>query len=78
MITRDDWLNALADVKRSALVETDAISIQEFAKMLGVGRSAAAHRMKRLLAAGKAEATTKAMLRSDGSLVTVPAYRLDK
>ncbi len=58
--------------------ESDAVSTQEFAKIIGVSRSVAARRLTMLVEAGVAVRVTKLMRRQDNGVVSIPAYRLVK
>lgn len=79
MITRDDWLKALADVEiRPVAVDEGVLSQVEFQQLLGMGRSAAKRRIDALVRDGKAERVKKLIKRTDGAVVTVTAYRLLK
>ena len=77
MITRDDWLQALKDATAPPPPEDlDTLTINEFAKIIGVQRAQASKRMQILVDAGKATVTRKAIRRVDGGVVYIPAYRL--
>jgi len=78
MITRDDWLKAVADAEEKSreLPDSDAMTVQEFATLIGKHRIGATERLRTLVAMGKAERTRKKILRTDGVVVTVTAYRL--
>ncbi len=77
MINRDDWLAAIREAGFQELQDDQqAVTIAEFAKLIGVGRPRAEDRMKQLVALGLATRTTKRMPRFDGALYPVPAYRL--
>ena len=77
MITRDDWLRAVADVAPAAEpANSDALSMRELAQVLGCGREQAAQRMKALIAAGRAVRVMKRIMDSNGRPQTIPAYRL--
>lgn len=76
MIPRDAWLKAVEDARNAPLPQTDAITLMEFADMLGTTRPGATGRMRRLVAAGLATVTRKAIRRADGGVITVPAYLL--
>lgn len=73
-ITREEWLSALgeADIKE----DPSAFTIEELAKMLGIGRQAMNIRIRKLLSEGKADKARKRIRRSDGSLALVTAYKL--
>lgn len=77
-INRDKWLKALKEATETPLPESDAVSILEFAAMIGVNRAQADRRMAQLVAAGKATQTTKLKRRTDGGVIKIPAYRLVK
>jgi len=76
-ITRDEWLKALGDLAPKP-ADPDAVTVREFATMLGIGRQAAEARLRALVAAGKATRTTKMVpRRSDGGgRVAAYAYLL--
>jgi len=59
MINRDQWLNALTEVGLAYDDDPDAITINEFAAMIGTQRIAAKTRLDALVAAGKATRTRK-------------------
>lgn len=79
-ITREDWLVALSHAESAPLPPDDpsVVTINEFGAILGKERSAAEKAMKKLLASGLAERTTKVIRMISGHLRTVPAYRLIK
>ena len=78
MIDRDDWLAAVHAAQNAPLPESDAITVSEFSKLIGLERCQSAVRLKRMLEAGMVEATTKLVRRINGQVVSVPAYRLLK
>lgn len=76
-IDRDAWLSAVAAAGFHATADDrDAVTIKEFAEMLGVGRSRAEDRMRQLVDQGMAVTTQKRIVRCDGAQHPVPAYRL--
>lgn len=78
-ITRDEWLAALNEAAQPLPPEeTDTMSAVELAKMFGVSRHTMNFRLERLMEMGKAERTTKRIRRTNGSVITVTAYRLIK
>ena len=77
MITRDDWLRAVKDVTASAAVpESDALTIKEFAQLMNIARDTATKQLLALITAGRAVATEKIILRTDGRRHKVRAFRL--
>lgn len=80
VITREDWLAALEQAEREAhaVPESDAVSVKEFAAMMGIHRLTAQLRLDQLVATGRAQKTTKRVRRASGVPITVPAYRLLK
>lgn len=76
-ISRDEWLKAVDDVE-SAPSDPDALTSEEIGKMLGLGRSAAKERIRKLIGAQKAIRVSKAVRNSHGLMVRVPAYKLVK
>lgn len=77
-IARDEWLQAIDDVRTAPLPPSDAVTLAEFGDMLGTSRSGAQSRMQRLVLAGRATVTRKAVRRADGGVILVPAYVLTK
>jgi hypothetical protein len=76
-ITREEWLKALQDAEGPIEpADPDVLTVRELQTVFGVGRSATQERIARLMAAGKARATTKQLRASDGRMRIVPAYRL--
>lgn len=78
VINRDEWLAAVKAANEAPIPESDAISVNEFAEIVGIERSFASKRLKRMVDAGLAERTKKAARRADGGLIWIPAYRLVK
>jgi predicted ArsR family transcriptional regulator len=77
-MTREAWLNAVEEARNAPLPKTDAITMAEFADMLGTTRAGATGRMRRLIAEGLAVQTKKPIRRPDGGVILVPAYTLTK
>lgn len=79
-INRDEWLAAVkvAETDGSVLPPSDALTLIEFAALIGMKRYGAKVRMDTLLRLGKAVRVTKLFRRSDGAVVTTCAYRLLK
>ena len=78
MINRDLWLKATEEVERAELPPSDALTMAEYAALIGAQRFAAKKRLDRLLAQGKVEIVTKVIRRTDGNLLRVRAFRLLK
>ena len=78
MITRDDWLAALREAEADEIPESDALTVQEFADMIGMKRHAALRRMAILVREGRAVRTLKKFRRTDNQITSVSAYRLVK
>lgn len=77
MITRDDWLRALNDLEIVYTAqELEAVTVKEFAALIGCSRSVASLKLTRLVREGKAEKLAKRQRRADGGILHVPAYRL--
>lgn len=74
MINRDDWLRALREVEPQA--HDDAVTVTEFAALIGLGYSAAYRRLLALIAAGRAERSSKRIIGADKRSMLVGAYRL--
>lgn len=75
-INREEWLAALKDANEAPLPHSDAVTIREFAELTGYGIAHATRKMRQLVLMEKATPTTKLMRRSNGAVITVPAYRL--
>lgn len=77
MIRREDWLKAVdeAGIKRHEVTD-DAITLVEFAALIGVKRPQASNRMRELIALGKAREVRRMQLRASGGYYPVPAYVL--
>ena len=76
MITRDDWLSAVKEAREVTIPESDALTMQELASLLGLRRTATRLQLNTLISTGRAVKTTKQVRRLDGRVVVVPAYRL--
>jgi hypothetical protein len=78
MITNEDWLTAVSDAANQPLPASDAMTLAELSKLLGMGRAAATKRINTLIARGDAVRSRKLIERTDGVRVRVSAYRLVK
>ena len=76
MISRDDWLTALKEAEDAPLPVSDALTVEEFAALIGMKTGAARKRLLLMLAAGTVVQTTKQFRRSDQRIATATAYRL--
>lgn len=79
-ISRDEWLKALTEAGMANPDEHDdsAVTIREFAQMMGLAEFTAATHLRNLEAAGKATRTRKRLVNSYGRTVAYIAYRLIK
>lgn len=77
-IRLDEWLKAVDAANAERVVPSKAVTIQEFADMLGCGRGSAMYKMKRLVASGRATQTKKTLMRTSGIVYTATAYLLAK
>jgi hypothetical protein len=79
MITRDEWLSALQEAS-TVLPEQDPdlMTARELGELLKCSVGTAKRKAVRLIEVGKAERSTKLIRMPDGSLRSVPAYRLRK
>lgn len=77
-ITRDDWLRAMAEagVSSGLVDDQEAVTVAEFALMLGCSRSTANGRLEALTRHGKAIRTKKTVLNDYGRKINGKAYRL--
>ena len=77
-ITRDEWLAALDKVNRPVLdADPAALTVREFAALLGIGVDAARERLNRLVLAGLAVRVSKQYRDTTGAIQRAPAYRLE-
>lgn len=76
--SREAWLKALQDIQRAPLLANDpaAVTAMEFGHMLGISPGHASKRLRELVHAGKAERTSKWIMRDGNSPTKIPAYRL--
>jgi hypothetical protein len=77
MISREEWLAAVAAVSEPVDTHPEAITIADFCELLNLKPSAAKVRMRALVTAQKARRVQKAIVR-DGRPFVVPAYVLIK
>jgi hypothetical protein len=76
-ISRDDWMRAMESIGVQSLEDDQsAITIIEFAAMIGAKRDVAKRRLEALVAAGAAVATYKFAPRTDGKRFQMRAFRL--
>ena len=77
-INRDEWLKALKDAgfEDPGVDDQDAITIGEFAKLMGVPEATASNQLRALVARGKATRTLKKAMNTYGRRVSYVAYRL--
>jgi hypothetical protein len=78
MISRDEWLAAVAAVSEPVDTHPEAITIADFCELLGLKPSAAKVRMRALVKAQKARRVQKAVTRDGGRPLVIPAYVLIK
>lgn len=77
MITRDDWLAALAEAERQMPEQDPAwLTVKELEDVFEVSNTSAKRKAERLVELGLAELGSKWIRLGDGSLRKVPAYRL--
>jgi hypothetical protein len=78
-ITRDDWLQAIAETAESkADSDPDLVTYADFAAMAGMAIATASKQLNTLAAAGRAVRTTKLVIAGDGKFRRVVAFRLKK
>lgn len=75
-ISRDEWLKALGDAGFSQEDDQSAVTLSEFAALVGISRHVAAARLGALIAAGKAIKTKKYWVNGRGIRVLGAAYKL--
>ena len=75
-ISRDEWLKALNEAGFSAEHDEDAITVNDFAEMMGMTRDTADRRLRALVKAGKAAQTRKITQGRDGRTLSFIAFRL--
>lgn len=75
-ISREDWLKALEDANVPTENDQGAVTVQEFADMMGVTRWMAGYNLRKLLSQGRAVRTHKRAMDTGGRCKTHVAYRL--
>lgn len=75
-INEDDWLAAVGEAQRAEPAPSDAMTVSEFAALLGMGRIAAQARLNKMVSLGLATRTTKMIRKTTGGLYTAPAFKL--
>jgi hypothetical protein len=75
-INRDEWLKALGEAGVSFTDDQAALTLMEFAAMIGVPRTTAQYQLTKLVTAGKAVLTQKRGPNTAGRVITQRAYRL--
>lgn len=78
MISRDEWLAAVAAVSEPVDAHPEAITIADFCEIVGLKPSAAKVRMRALVKAQKARRVQKSVIGDGGRRIIVPAYVLIK
>ncbi len=73
-INRDDWLKAIASIEPE--LDQSAVTAMELAVMLGVKRTAAKDRARKLVAQGRATNTHKRITDAHGRTQVICAYKL--
>jgi len=75
--SRDDWLKALDDAGVMSIQDDrQAVTVNEFASMMGFTHMTASRRLQALAAAGKATRTIKVALVANNRRFPCVAYRL--
>lgn len=77
MISRDDWIKAIADAMPPPPVD-DAITVTEFAGLADCTPHTARKKLLALVKAGKAVQVRKRMTGADGRRLCLTAYQLTK
>ena len=77
-ITRDEWLKAMDEAGMGVAHDPDAITIDEFAALVQLGRAAASRRLELLVASGRATRTQRRGTASNGRTQYLVAYRLKR
>lgn len=77
-INRDEWLAALAEAgfDRPDIDDQSAVTIAEFAAMVGIPEATASNQLRALVARGKATRTFKRKINAYGRRISYVAYRL--
>jgi len=75
-INRDEWLSALRDAGLYQEVDSDSLTVQEYADMMGLKRAKAQRQLLALVAAGKAARTHKRVIDSNGRQYVYTAFKL--
>ncbi len=77
MITRDDWLKAIAETMPPPPVD-DAITVKEFAEMADCTLHAARKKLLQMVTLGTAKMVKKRQAGSDGRQMRITAFQLIK
>ena len=78
-ISRDEWLQAVDEAKRTTIVEDPSLlTLGQYAALMGVHVNTARRQLAVLVAAGRAERLSRVVRAVDGSMRRVPAFRLVK
>ena len=76
-ISRDEWLKALHDAGvQAAEDDQSALTVYEFAAMMSVPLGTAAGQLRKLVALGRAKATSKWGVSSAGRRIQYRCYKL--
>lgn len=75
-IRKDEWLKALSEAGMSLESDDSALTVQEFAAMIGLSWHSAQRRLSKLAARGLAIRTRKVVHSSYGRRQVITAYRL--
>lgn len=73
-ISRDEWLKALGDTVRP--LDPSAVTVNELAELLNIGRQAAYLRVRKLVDEGRATVAMKEVPSKHGIPKRVTAYKL--
>lgn len=75
-ISRDAWISALAEVGYNDTNDDEALTVREFAMLMGIRLTAARVRLRALVGQGKATLTQKRLKDVMGRSQHTAAYRL--
>jgi predicted ArsR family transcriptional regulator len=75
-INRDEWLSALKDAGLHQEDDQRAVTVSEFAAMIGMKDNAARRKLVALEKLGRAKKTSKRFADSAGRSIATTAYRL--
>ena len=75
-ISKDDWLKAISDIGYETVDDQSAVTIREYADMMGIPLGTASGHLRSLEKHGRAVKTTKRCASAAGRMLMHVAYKL--